>query len=242
MLKDIIKKLEKGLIVSIQVTDDKGHRDMLNPAQGPAIAAAFAIAVVNGGAKGIRAEGPLDISAIRRVVDVPIIGLYKIDIPGYEVRITPTFEAAKEIVRAGADIVAIDATNRPRPKGLTAYELIKKIKKELEVPVMADISTFQEGVKAFDAGADLVSTTLSGYTTYTINRPKPDLELVKQLAEEISVPVIAEGHYTTPELAGKAIELGAYAVVVGAMIVNVRRITEAFVRGINQALSRLKNK
>ncbi len=236
MDKSKINAFKNGLIVSIQITDEWGNRDRLNPAQGPAVAAAFAIAVVNGGAKGIRADAPLDISAIRRVVDVPIIGLYKIDVPGYEVRIKPTFEAAKAIVEAGADIVALDATNRPRPGGLSAYELIKKIRKELDVPVMADVSTFEEGVKAADAGADIVATTLSGYTSYTLNRPKPDLELVEQLVKEISVPVIAEGHYDTPELARKAIELGAHAVVVGAMIVNVRRITERFVKEIEKAL------
>jgi putative N-acetylmannosamine-6-phosphate epimerase len=231
-----IKSLKNGLIVSIQVTDERGHRDILNPAQGPAVAAAFAIAVVNGGAKGIRADGPLDIAAIRRVVNVPIIGLYKIDVPGYEVRITPTFESAREIVEAGADIVALDATKRPRPGNLSVRELIRKIRKELDVPVLADISTFEEGVEAAEAGADLVSTTLSGYTSYTLNRPKPDLDLVAKLAKELSVPVIAEGHYDTPELARKALELGAYAVVVGNMIVNVRRITKRFVDEMLKAI------
>lgn len=231
-----IKSLKNGLIVSIQVTDERGHRDILNPAQGPAVAAAFAIAVVNGGAKGIRADGPLDIAAIRRVVNVPIIGLYKIDVPGYEVRITPTFESAREIVEAGADIVALDATKRPRPGNLSVRELIGKIRKELDVPVLADISTFEEGVEAAEAGADLVSTTLSGYTSYTLNRPKPDLDLVAKLAKELSVPVIAEGHYDTPELARKALELGAYAVVVGNMIVNVRRITKRFVDEMLKAI------
>lgn len=231
-----IKSLKNGLIVSIQVTDERGYRDILNPAQGPAVAAAFAIAVVNGGAKGIRADGPLDIAAIRRVVNVPIIGLYKIDVPGYEVRITPTFESAREIVEAGADIVALDATKRPRPGNLSVRELIGKIRKELDVPVLADISTFEEGVEAAEAGADLVSTTLSGYTSYTLNRPKPDLDLVAKLAKELSVPVIAEGHYDTPELARKALELGAYAVVVGNMIVNVRRITKRFVDEMLKAI------
>jgi len=232
---DKIKTLRGGLIVSLQVTDEEGHRDILNPAQGPAVIAAFAIAAVNGGARGLRVDGPLDISSVRRVVDVPIIGLNKVDIPGYEVRITPRLEDAEEIVKAGADIVAVDATMRPRPGGISIYELIKRIHEELEVPVVADISTLEEGLKAADAGADIISTTLSGYTSYTKNRPRPDLELIEQLVKEVSVPVIAEGHYTTPELARKAIELGAYAVVVGAAIVNVRRITERFVKEIEKA-------
>lgn len=155
--------------------------------------------MVNGGAKGIRTEEPLDISAIRRVVDVPFIGLYKIDIPGYKARITLTFEATKEVVKACAYIVALDAALRPRPKGLTAYELIKRIKKELEVPVMANISAFEERVKAFEAGADL-ATTIACHTLYTLDRPKPDLELLQRLVEEISVPMIAEGHYHTSRI------------------------------------------
>jgi len=238
MIKDKINKIKTlrgGLIVSLQVTDEEGHRDILNPAQGPAVIAAFAIAAVNGGARGLRVDGPLDISSVRRVVDVPIIGLNKVDIPGYEVRITPRLKDAEEIVKAGADIVAVDATMRPRPGGISIYELIKRIHEELEVPVVADISTLEEGLKAADAGADIISTTLSGYTSYTKNRPRPDLELIEQLVKEVSVPVIAEGHYTTPELARKAIELGAYAVVVGAAIVNVRRITERFVKEIEKA-------
>jgi len=231
----IIEDLKGGLIVSCQVTDERGNRDPLNPAQGPAILAAFAIACVNGGAKGVRADGPLDINAIRRVVNVPIIGCYKIDIEGYQVRITPTFEAARRIAEAGADIIAIDATNRPRPHGVTVKQLVKRIKDELGLPVMADISTLEEGLKAYEAEADLIATTLSGHTSYTLNRPKPDLELVKALSERVDVPIIAEGHITTPELARRAIEAGAYAVVVGNMIVNPRRITEAFVRSINLA-------
>jgi putative N-acetylmannosamine-6-phosphate epimerase len=238
MKAEKIKLLKNALIVSVQVTDERGYKDVLNPAQGPAIVAAFAVAAVNGGARGIRADGPLDIAAIRRVVDVPIIGIYKIDIPGYDVRITPTLEAAKEIVRAGADIVALDATERPRPNNLSASELIKKVKEELGVPVMADVSTYEEGVKAAESGADLISTALSGYTQYTLNRPRPDLELVSKLAKELDVPIVAEGHYDTPELARRALELGAYAVVVGNMIVNVRRITKRFVEEMSKAYYR----
>ena len=112
---EVIERLKGGLIVSCQISDEEGYRDIQNSAQGPCIAAALAAACVAGGAKGIRANGPLDISAIRKVVDVPIIGIYKIDLPGFQVRITPTFEAAKKIVESGTDIVALDATNRARP-------------------------------------------------------------------------------------------------------------------------------
>lgn len=232
---ELLERFKGGLIVSCQVTDEEGNRDILNPAQGPAIMEAFAIACVAGGAKGIRADGPLDIRAIRRVVDVPIIGIYKMDLPGFQVRITPTFESAKKVVESEADIVALDATPRTRPRRLSAKTLIQQVKRELNVPVMADVSTLEEGVQAVEAGAELVATTLSSHTPYTIGRKKPDLDLVKELAEHVDVPVIAEGYITTPELAKQAVEMGAYAVVVGNRIVNPRRITEAFVKSIGSA-------
>lgn len=233
---ELIEHLKGGLIVSCQVADEGGHRDIQNPVQGPCIAAAFATACVAGGAKGIRADGPLDIHSIRRVVDVPIIGIYKIDLPSFQVRITPTFEAAKKIVESGADIVAVDATNRTRPENISAKTLIRRIKKELNVPVMADISVFKEGIQAADAGADIIASTLSGHTSYSSQRKSPDLELVKKLANQVDIPVIAEGRITTPKLARQAIQMGAFAVVVGAMIVNARRITESFVNHITKSI------
>lgn len=123
----------------------------------------FSSAVQRGGACGIRANSPEDIKAIRRVTRLPIIGIYKIKDPKTEVVITPTFESAKEIYNAGADIIALDATVRPRADGSSGYELIKRIKSELNVPVMADVSTLEEGIYAQQAGADLVATTLSRY-------------------------------------------------------------------------------
>lgn len=192
--------------------------------------AALAKAAVLGGAKGIRANGSLDIKAIREAVSVPIIGIDKIDVPGFDVRITPTFEAAEEVARSGADIVALDCTDRPHPGGLTPTELIRRLKQRLNVYVMADISTLEEGIAAARAGADFVGTTLAGYTPYSRKMCGPDLRLVEELAKELDVPIVCEGRISTPSEARRALDLGAHAVVVGTMITSPQRITEAYVR------------
>jgi len=230
MSSSVIGLLKHGLIVSCQITGKTGLPDPENPLKGSALMAILAQAAVQGGAVGIRADGGKDIRAIRKVVGVPIIGIKKVDIPGYEVRITPTLEAAREVVESGADIVALDVTKRPHPKGLSGIELMRRVKKELGVPVMADISVLEEGIAAAKAGADIVGTTLSGYTSYSRAAEGPDLELVARLSEKIEVPVIAEGRISSPEQARRALEAGAYAVCVGAMIINPKRIVEAYVR------------
>ena len=146
--------------------------------------AAMALAAEKGGAVAIRADGPRDISAIKRLVSIPVIGIYKTE-PSPDIPyITPDFEHAKAIADLGVEIIAIDATLRHRPNGVDVAELIKRIKEELNVLVMADIATFEEGVAAAKAGADIVATTLSGYTTYSPFKDEPDLELVKKLKEE----------------------------------------------------------
>ena len=223
-----ILSMKNGLIVSCQITDDKGFYDPENPIYGPEMMALIARAAVNGGAVGIRVNGPKDTQAVKKAVNVPIIGINKTDIPGYDVRITPTFNTAREVILSGADIVAIDATLRARPEGITSSELIKKIKKNFNVLVMADISTLEEAIKAEKAGADFVATTLSSYTSYTRNRKKPDFELVQKIFQTIKIPVICEGGISTPLEAKEALKYGAYAVTVGAMIVNVKRIVEAY--------------
>ena len=220
----VIQKLKGGLIVSCQAPEG-------TPLHGSAIMAAMAKAAEIGGAVGIRANGPEDIRAIRAAVSLPIIGIYKIRLPDYETYITPTIEAAREVMDAGADIIAVDATLRPHPKGLSAAELIARIK-AIGLPVMADISTFEEGVSAADAGADIVATTMSGYTPYSPRTEEPDFELIERLFAAVDVPIIAEGKIWTPEQARKAIDLGAHAVVVGTAITRPHVVTERFVKAL----------
>lgn len=216
--------MKGGLIVSCQALPNE-------PLFGSEIMARMAIAAKGGGAVGIRANTPPDIAAIRAAVDLPIIGLFKVEVPGFAVYITPTVSDALAVASAGADIIAIDATARPHPEGDTA-EFISKVKQTTGKPLLADISTEEEALAAEAAGADFVSTTMSGYTPYSPQQEEPDLDLVRRLASELSVPLIAEGRIATPEQARAALDAGAYAVIVGGAITRPQQITERFVRAV----------
>ena len=229
MKPSIFDKLRAGLVVSCQPDADEPENDPLNR---PEIMAAMAQAAVAGGALGIRADSPAHIAAIRAAVTVPIIGIYKVDLPAYAVRITPTLEHAVEISQAGADILAVDATARPRPQGDSAAGYIRLLMEATGKPVLADVATFEEGLAAAEAGAAAVATTLSGYTSYSPRRFDPDFDLLEQLVEALSIPVIAEGRFNTPAQAAQAIKRGAWAVTVGSAITRPRTITRWFVREI----------
>jgi len=228
-LSALTESLHAGLIVSCQALQDE-------PLFGSAHMVAMARAAVQGGAVALRANGPEDIAAIRSAIKVPIIGLYKIDFPGCEVRITPTIEQAVQVIEAGADIVAIDATDRPHPGG-TAANLIAQIRRRTDRPILADVATLAEGIAAAAAGAEFVATTLSGYTAYSPARMEPDFFLLDQLVKALSptrTPVIAEGHITTPAQAFQALQLGAHAVVIGSAITRPQWITAQFVNGLQK--------
>jgi len=218
-----IALLEGGLIVSCQA-------ERHEPLHGAAIMAAMAVAAAEGGAVGIRANGPEDIRAIRQAVGLPIIGIFKVDLAEYELRITPRLPDALRVAQAGADIIALDATARPRPDFDSLADFILAVRGQTGCPVMADISTFEEGVAAAQAGADLVGTTLAGYTPYSRQEAGPDLALVERLAGELDLPVIAEGKIATPAQARQALDLGAFAVVVGGAISRPQWITRQFVQ------------
>jgi N-acylglucosamine-6-phosphate 2-epimerase len=210
----------KRLVVSCQARAD-------NPLHGPMFMGAMALAARDGGAGAIRANGPDDIRAVK-AAGLPVIGIHKVfgDFPVY---ITPNFAAAEAIVEAGAEVVALDCTMRARD-GDTPDVLVRRIRDELGAEVFADISTLDEGLAAADWGATYVSTTLSGYTEATQPKPKePDLALIEALASRISVPVVAEGRFNTPEHVRRGFDAGAYSVVVGTMITNPREITRRFV-------------
>lgn len=214
--------LERGLIVSCQARAD-------NPLHGSGFMGAMALAAAQGGAVGIRVNGPEDVKTAK-LAGLPVIGINKVFSDRFDVYITPDFAAAQALALAGADIIALDCTPRPRA-GEDAATLVSRIRNELGLPVFADISTLEEGLAAQQMGATYVATTLSGYTAYTEPRPEtPDLELVEALARRLDVPVIAEGRYNTPALARAALDAGAHAVVVGTMITNPREIARRFVR------------
>jgi N-acylglucosamine-6-phosphate 2-epimerase len=211
---------QNSLIVSCQARPD-------NPLHGPMFMAAMALAAEQGGAGGLRAQGAEDVAAIRAVSKLPLIGLRKREDPGFPVYITPDFAAAQEV--AASDIIAIDATGRPR-NGELVPALIRRIHDELGCQVLADCATAEEALAAEAAGADAIATTLSGYTDDSPRQPGPDFHLLQTVVARCRVPVIAEGRFDTPALVARAFALGAFAVVVGTAITNPREITRRFVQ------------
>lgn len=200
-----------------------------SPLEAPGTMALLARAAVMGGAGGIRARGAQDIAAIKAAVGVPVIALVKRPVPDSPVYITPTFEDARELVAAGADLVAIDATLRPRPGGVGAPELIARIQGELGVGVVADVDSVRAGRAAAAAGAAAIASTMAGYTGQAGGRSGPDLALVRKLVHAVDCPVIAEGRYATPRHVAAAFAAGAAAVVVGAAITDPIALTRRLV-------------
>ncbi len=211
------------LIVSCQALEDE-------PLHGAQIMARMAVAAEIGGAAAIRANSPADIRAIKQAVDLPVIGLYKQGDSG--VYITPTFEAAAEIAAAGADVIALDCTNRPRPDGVSLVNLLGRIQRELGLPTFADVASLPEAQAAAAAGAAMAAPTLSGYTDARPPLDGPDFELLAKMIKQLPIPVIAEGRVNSPEQARRALDLGAWAVVVGSAITRPRAITARFVRAL----------
>ena len=215
----------RSVVVSCQAQRD-------SPLYGPGPMALMAQAAAAGGAAGIRANGPADVAAIDAVVDLPILGINKTgDRDG--VYITPTFDSAAAVVRAGATAVALDGTARPRPDGGSLADLVARIHDELGVPVMADVDSLDAGRFARAAGADLVGTTLSGYTGEPGSAGDgPDLALVKALAGELDCPIVAEGRFWTREEVIAGFEAGAHTVVVGTAVTNPTAITRRLVEAV----------
>jgi N-acylglucosamine-6-phosphate 2-epimerase len=226
-LAPALAALRGGLVVSCQALPNE-------PLFGSAIMARLAIAAREGGAVGIRANTPQDVRAIREAVpDLPLIGLWKVVLPGWEdVYITPRVEDAVAVADAGADIIALDATLRPHPEG-NAADLIRAVKEHTGKLVMADIDNEASAIAAADAGADVISTTLSGYTADSPNLPGPDLDLVRRLAAlRLPVPFVAEGRIHSPEDARAALDAGAFAVVVGGAITRPQQIARRFAEAL----------
>ncbi len=221
ILQKSIQALKGGLVVSCQAPVD-------SPMHEPIVIAAMAQASVNQGAVGVRIDTPAHVEAVRQRVSAPIIGLWKQQIEGSEVYITPQFHHAVAIAQAGADIIAIDATLRARPGGETMQSLIQRIHTELNKPVMADIDTLESAIAAAEVGADLVGTTLYGYTGETRHLSPPGFDLLSQIVEKLDTPAICEGGINSPAMARRAIELGAFAVVVGTAITGVDLQVKAY--------------
>jgi len=235
--REFFIKIKYGLIVSCYANTD--YNILFSEPQ-PMLALARSVA--EGGAVCIRVN-LAHVAMLKKALDIPIYGIEKV-YRGNEMRITPTLKEAHALVEAGADAIAIDATCRERFDNLSICDYIKELKKQFDIPVLGDISNYNEAVHAQDCGIDAVSTTLSGYTLQSsqfgklgdIPVPEPDYELVERLSKDLSIPVIAEGRFNTPEKAARAIECGAHAVVVGTAISNPQKITELFCHIMDKTL------
>jgi N-acylglucosamine-6-phosphate 2-epimerase len=224
---NMINRLKGKVIVSVQAMPSE-------PLYLEKCMVAMMKSVVKGGAGGLRVAGARDVRNAKNLFDVPVIGLTKPDVIPQNwqeiVYITPTVKEVIELVEAGADIVAFDGTMRPRPNGAKLEELIKYIKINKRIS-MADISTLEEAQNAEKLGADILSTTLSGYTQFSQNRGnQPDFELLEQLVKNTNLPVVLEGRIWTPDEVTKAFELGAHCVVIGSAITRPQLITKRFVQ------------
>ena len=219
--------LPRGIIVSCQARPG-------NPFRNSELLAVMAQAAVMGGAVGIRADGVEDIKAIRAKVNVPIIGINKRYDSTGRIVITPDFESAKEIAEVGANIIALDATFQKSDIRADVEETIRRIKAELGLAVMADISTLEEAEYAVACGADIVATTLNGYLPdkpYPLEEKyTPNLDLLKSIIDspKITCPVIGEGRFWRGEDVKSAFDMGVHALVIGKAITNPMAATEYF--------------
>jgi N-acylglucosamine-6-phosphate 2-epimerase len=202
-----------------------------SPLHGPTFMAAMARAAELGGASGFRVEGAADVAAVRSITALPVIGIKKGERAPDKVFITARFSDAEAVVRAGADIVAVDATDRPRPGGESLVHLVSRIHAELGVPVLGDVDSARSARFARAAGVDALATTLSGYTGGP-SGTGPDFLLLKDLVALDIAPVVVEGRITRPEHVERAFLCGAHAVVIGKAITDPTGITESFVSAV----------
>lgn len=230
MTRDALFALMKGsVIVSCQATPGEPLYDPQRSVM-PLMARAARMA----GAKLIRTSSVRDIVGIKEETGLPVIGLIKREYPGYQGRITMTMREVDECLEAGADIVSIDCTACPRGDGRTAPEFLQLVKqKHPNSILMADCATLSEACDAYAAGADLVASTMNGYTPETqAVGPEPNFDLVRQMAAALPCPVIAEGRIHTPEQAVSMLQCGAWAVVVGGAITRPLEIAARYFRAV----------
>lgn len=224
----ILEQIKGGLIVSCQALPHEPLYDSY-------IMSKMAYAAMLGGAVGIRANTIVDILAIRKRVDLPIIGIIKQEYDGSDVYITPTMDEVDALVEIGCDIIATDATNRIRPNGKTFEDFFSEVRAKYPNQLfMADTSCFEEGQLAEKLGFDLIGTTMAGYTPYTKGRSLPDLELIEKYSKELNVPIVAEGGIWSPEDLKNVYKAGAFSAVCGTAITRPMDITKRFVKALDE--------
>lgn len=232
------KLFNRGLVVSCQATPEE-------PLYSSEIMGRLAYAAKEGGAVAVRVNTYPDLVAVRKAVDIPILGLIKKQYEGYYPYITPTMEEVDLVYKSGAEVVCIDATKFDRPDGNTLDQFVKSIRcKYPELYILGDVGTVEEGIEADKLGFDYIATTLSGYTPNTMDQNsdkivelrEPDYDIIELLSDVIKTPIIAEGRFWDGENAIKALNKGAYAVTIGAGITRPQIITKKIVDQINEVL------
>lgn len=225
-----IEDVKGGLIVSCQALADE-------PLHSSFIMGRMALAAKMAGAVGIRANTVEDIEEIKKNVDLPIIGIIKQEYEDSNVYISPTMDEIDKLVETNVEIIATDATDRPRPNGESLDEFYKKIREKYpDIVLMADCSTVEEALHADELGFDFIGTTMVGYTEESkdLKIDEDDFKILREIVEKSDHPVIAEGNIDVPEKARRVLELGAYTVVVGGAITRPQNIAKKFVDEINR--------
>ncbi len=227
MSKSILEAIKVGVVVSCQALEDE-------PLHSSFIMGRMALAAKQGGAVGIRANSVIDINEIKKNVALPVIGIIKRDYADSNVYITATKVEIEELLQTSAEIIAMDATKQKRPHGESITDLVNMVHQAGRL-AMADCSTLDEAIQAEKLGFDLVSTTLAGYTPYSKKTTTPDFDLLKAVVSALTIPVIMEGHTDAPEQVTTALNIGAYAVVVGSIITRPQLITQHYVAAARKA-------
>lgn len=223
-VNELLKTIHKSIIVSCQALPSEPlycEEMSLMPFMAKAAAQA--------GCKCIRTSSVRDVAAIKEETRLPVIGLIKKSYEGYDSYITPTMKEIDELVAAESDIIALDCTLRRRGDGTTINDFIATIRQKYpDIALMADISTYDEGVNACKCGVNIVGTTMSGYTPYSPQLSGPDYQLAQRLSRDLPIPVIAEGRIHSPEQARKMLRTGAHAIVIGGAITRPLEIARRF--------------
>ena len=222
----MLEKIKGELVISCQALPGE-------PLHSPFIMGRMALAAEQAGAKGIRAQGVEDIIEIKKVVDLPVIGIIKRNYDDSDIYITATRKEVEELLETKCEMIALDATSRDRPHGESIQDLIKMIQAR-DVLTMADISNLDEAIKAERLGFDCVSTTLAGYTEYSELVDGPNYKLIEDILENTDIPVIAEGKIHYPDELRKVMDLGVYSAVVGGAITRPLEIANRFIKTMKE--------
>ena len=227
-MHDFLERIHGKLIVSCQAVPGEPLY-----VEEQSVMYLMARAAAQAGSPAIRTSSIRDVVAIKKETGLPVIGLVKVQYEGYEAYITPTMKEVDELVEAGSDVVALDCTMRRRGDGRSINEFLAQIREKYpDIILMADISTYEEGMNAWKCGVDILGTTMSGYTSYSPILDGPDYELMRRLSQDADIPVIGEGRIHEPAQAVEALRTGVWAIVVGGALTRPLEIARRFMNAV----------